>query len=208
MDSAETLTVSNDQALKRFSLSLQGQETSLAVKLFPRRKGVRAKWDRRIGSRSLRSWKAAHHLQQAGIGTPEPIAILEEAENGIPVRDWLVTRELPPHQSFQQSLIKVYRESFDNLELIELLQSVAVEVRKMHDAGLYHRDLGNQNIILLNQTGGEQSPVQFLDLNRARILAPWGCGNGLETFRGFPSPPTSCASFSKCITEDHHPKNF
>lgn len=172
MLSAETLTVSNDQALKRIPFSRDGQEISLVVKQFPRRKGARAAWDKRIGSRSLRSWTAARHLQASGLGTPEPVAVLEQLENGIPLNDWLITRELPPHESFQKRLIQIYKNSFDNIALIELLEKVALEIRKMHDAGLFHRDLGNQNIVLLQKEQENEPSIQFLDLNRARIKVP------------------------------------
>jgi len=51
---------------------------------------------------------------------------------------------------------------------MSLIGCVAEAIRGMHEAGLQHNDLGNQNILLRRVGKGEWEDVQFIDLNRAR----------------------------------------
>ena len=69
---------------------------------------------------------------------------------------------------------------------MDLLQAVANAVRGLHDAGLLHRDLGNQNVGLRRDPADPAAPWQvcFLDLNRAqRTAAPTPAQRGADLAR-------------------------
>ena len=69
---------------------------------------------------------------------------------------------------FKDRLAEVWRRSTDGSEFGPLLGLVADGVRRLHDSGCTHGDLGNQNIELVRDGGGF-SGIAFLDLNRARF---------------------------------------
>ena len=150
----EGIAESNEQFIRRLPCApING---AVAVKYFPSRK-VEGK-----EPPGKRSWDCAQFLAAQGIGTPEPVALVQG--DG----EWLVTRELPAHDSFKSRLIDIYVNTHQCHDLIELLQEVADAVRELHAAGVMHGDLGNQNILLLREPG-DAPTVQFIDLNRARM---------------------------------------
>lgn len=118
-------------------------------------------------SRGERIWAIAHHLRAKGIGTPEPIARVWRPEAHS--EEWYLTREIKGGTTFKDRLIHIFRDGQDCGVLIDLLQQVADAVRAFHEAGVFHGDLGNQNLLLLDEPGRGEASVQFLDLDRARI---------------------------------------
>ena len=65
--------------------------------------------------------------------------------------------------------MRLYASNGPCADLVQLLEHVGSAMRRMHDAGFYHRDLGNQNIELLPDCANGEGRVYFLDLNRGRI---------------------------------------
>lgn len=159
---APDLAHSNDQTLKSMPLETGQGTLTAAVKYFPPRTCMARLRDRRVGTRGERCWQAARHLQQHHIDTPTPLAIVQHLDTG---GEWWVTEQLPVHRSFKDKLIRLFSNPSSSEEIIALLQDVADAIRRMHACGLFHGDLGNQNI-LLNE---DSSRVYFIDLNRARV---------------------------------------
>ena len=136
--------------------------------------GAQAAWRDRLalrrGSKAERAFRTALALRDAGVGTPAPIAGVERWE-GPRLRDSrLVSAFVPRLTSFRDELERLYAEAPRCAPLMDLLQAVAGAVRALHDAGILHRDLGNQNIALQRDPDEPGAPwkVLFLDLNRAR----------------------------------------
>jgi len=67
-------------------------------------------------------------------------------------------------------MARLYRRNPDYVTFLELLRQVAGAVRAMHDAGFVHNDLGGQNILLRRTGPMTWSDIQFIDLNRGKIL--------------------------------------
>lgn len=125
------------------------------------------------GSKAERSFRNALALRGAGIGTPPPLAVVERWEGSRLRESRFVTACVPGLTSFRDELHRLYADAPRCTPLMDLLQAVADATRAMHDAGLLHRDLGNQNIGLRRAPAGAPGPweVLFLDLNRARRTA-------------------------------------
>ncbi len=121
--------------------------------------------------KAWRTWTAARHLAEAGVGTPEPIACLERQTGGNETEAFFIARYVPDAVSLAEALSNLYACEPYTERFMALMQVVANAVRRMHDAGFMHNDLGNQNI-LLRRTGTDTwDDVCFIDLNRGRILA-------------------------------------
>ncbi len=154
-----------------YTLALPFHSSSLTVfvKAFRRASFWKSIGARYRGSAARRSWETAGLFQQNGIGTPAPIAYLDQWRLGRLEKSFYLSENLPYAYSFRDELIRLYKMDPHCEKILALLQCVAEAIRKMHDAGLIHYDLGNQNILLHRQGDGRWHDVRFVDLNRARV---------------------------------------
>ena len=146
------------------------------LKLFRRQSVAKDACDRSQGSRARRSWSIARALVERGIGTPEPLAFFERWEGLRLIESGLLTVHQEAASTFRDELIRLYAADPVCSRIMALLEAVARAVRGLHDAGVYHRDLGNQNILVTRAGEAEWTNVQFIDLNRSRLfpsLAVW-----------------------------------
>jgi hypothetical protein len=153
-----------------------GSVADYAVKTFGHQNRLQDWSARRRGSKARRSFLNALHLYAHGVGTPAPIACLECWKDGHLAESHYISRYEAGLSSFREELIQLYRHEPDCEKLMALLETVAVAVRRLHQAGMAHRDLGNQNIALRRKGPMEWGDVQFIDLNRARL----GTAGGLR----------------------------
>ncbi|MDD5705467.1 MAG: lipopolysaccharide kinase InaA family protein, partial [Kiritimatiellae bacterium] len=161
----------------RLSLSAPEGALEVAVKCFGRQSLFKDRWDARYGSQAARAFAAACYLAERGIGTPQPVACLERWAGSRLLECYLVTRYLDNTVSFKDELIRLFEHEPECASFMALLETVAHAVRRLHDAGCRHRDLGNQNILLgpPPATPEQRREVYFIDLNRAR------CGRALSS---------------------------
>lgn len=122
---------------------------------------------RRSGTAAARAWRAAWRLVEGDAGTPEPIAWLERWSGSRCEESYFITRRLDPVTTFRDELRHLLRNDPDAGRVMALLEAIAPAVRAMHDAGVQHRDLGNQNILLQRSEQSAWTGVYFIDLNRA-----------------------------------------
>ncbi len=146
-----------------------GGSLDVVVKAFGHPGILQARRIRGVGSKARRTWMASVHLTNAGAGTPAPVAFLERWDGSRLVESYVVTEYQRGIGSFAHELDRLYREEPDCGKLMTLLDTVARAIRKMHDSGFLHNDLGNQNILLRRLGDGRWGDVQFIDLNRGRI---------------------------------------
>ncbi|MBU1692722.1 MAG: hypothetical protein KJ726_03805 [Verrucomicrobia bacterium] len=153
----------------RLSFSREGRPIEVAVKSFGRQSLFKNLWDRAFGTKARRSWCAADRLRERGVGTPAPIGYLERWRGPRLRECYYLSEFVPDLTSFRNELVRLYRTDPDCAKLMRLLETVARGVRALHEAGVVHGDLGNQNILLRKTADGEWSDIQFVDLNRARL---------------------------------------
>lgn len=167
-DDAEVLSEGRHRvALLPFRVD--GREVKVAVKRFGRQSGWKDRFDRRRGTKARRSFEAARRLDENGVGTPEPLAYMDRWENGRLVESFFLAVYEDGMTCFRDELFHLYEEDPDLHRLVELLSGVAGFVRRMHEAGFAHRDLGNQNIFMRRTANGGWCDFQTLDLNRGRM---------------------------------------
>ena len=145
----------------------------IAWKCFGREPGWKNKVDQERGSKAERSFRTACHLVQHGVGTPAPVAWLDRWEGDRLAESWYLSRFEPGLTSFKDELVRLWEVRPPLCRhFMDLFELIAAEVRKLHEAGVVHRDLGNQNILLRQLGDAVWEEVQFIDLNRARIHHP------------------------------------
>ena len=154
----------------RLDLPCGGETLDAVVKTY----GLQPAWRDRLalqnGTKAERAFRNALLLRAAGVGTPAPLAAVERWDGSLLRESRFVAAHVPDLTSFRDELDRLYSKAPRCAPLMDLLQNVADAVRALHDAGLLHRDLGNQNIGLRRNPEGSAAPwsVLFLDLNRAR----------------------------------------
>lgn len=168
---AETTPGQGGTRLRALDAPWRGGVLPLMVKSHPPAQGRLKPWaDRRWGTAAQRAWRAALKLQSRGVGTPEPVAWLERWDHERCVESHLITRRIEGVSSLRDELRHLFRQDPDAGRVIALLEVVAPAIRAMHSAGVFHGDLGNQNILLRRVRAGEWRDVAFVDLNRARLF--------------------------------------
>ena len=170
----------------RLALPCGNETLDAVVKTY----GVQPAWRDRLavrnGSKAERAFRNALVLRDAGIGTPAPIAVAERWEGGRLRESRFVAAYVPELTDLRAELNRIYAQAPRCAPLMDLLQCVAEAVRAMHDAGVLHRDLGNQNVGLRRDPDRISAPwsVFFLDLNRARRgAAPTAAQRGADLAR-------------------------
>lgn len=154
----------------RVSVQFENRELDLMAKRFGRNSVLKDRLDRIRGGKARRSWTVAEVLRNAGVGTPLPVGYLERWEGARLAESYYLSEFQDGVSSLKQELIHLFEENPQCERFMLLLQAVADAVRGMHDAGVLHNDLGNQNILLRRSAGGGWGDVQFIDLNRARLV--------------------------------------
>ena len=167
----------------RATCSVGGNARKVVVKTYGAPGRLREFFERGSAraTKARRAFAAARILQEHGVGTPAPVAVAERrGAGGHLLESRLATEFVPALTNFRDELFRIYSENPDCETLMSLMQQVADACRAMHDCGIVHRDLGNQNIGLRKLKGeglklkeGEAEPryeVVFIDLDRVRIF--------------------------------------
>jgi len=116
-------------------------------------------------SRAMKAYRTACHLLRHGLRTPLPVGVFAERRWGFVQYNAYVTAAVPEVITLQQYYATLPEGPAG---LAEVLQLVADYTRRMHDSGLWHRDLVTSNVLLTGTAGQRQ--VYLVDLNRARQL--------------------------------------
>jgi len=171
----------------------------MAVKVFPAHNAARSRIAKARGTKAKKSWVVARTLEQHGVGTPHPIAFLERWQNGLLQESYYITDWLDEISSFNRQLLHLLHHEFDYDKILDLMNAVAAEVRKMHDAGVLHGDMGNQNITARRSGDSAWTDIGFIDLNRGRVkealtLQDSRCTGAIATTTASDRPGSSCAT--------------
>lgn len=168
---SETLISAGRERVERAKIIHGNTEIICIKKAFPRANFFQRQFsEKRVGTKAQRAFHAAQILREHNIGTPEPLALGEKIDaNGNVLESQLFTKFIPELTNFRDEIYRLFAENPDCETLINLLQTVASACRAMHDAGVLHRDLGNQNIALQKTSEGAWR-VFFIDLDRVRIF--------------------------------------
>jgi len=146
-------------------------EVEVVVKQF-RNQGRKRRVERRWkGSKAWRSWRVSLALQEADIATPEPLMWIESRHAEGP--SFFVSRRLHDvlEARFYFRALEAGREEeeYPQMEAGTVVEQIGRSIRRLHDAGIWHRDLSIGNVLFVAAEEGGPLEVYFIDLNRARI---------------------------------------
>ena len=138
---------------------------TLFIKLF-RITGRWQRWKYLVRpSRAAQEWTISQFLQDRGIMTPNTLGMLEKRRHGMLDACVFVTEAI---QGAQDLLERCRRGCDDKAQPSwkqGILNSLAETTRKIHDIGLFHRDLHAGNFLLTDQ---EPLSLYLVDLHQAQ----------------------------------------
>lgn len=107
-------------------------------------------------------------LTAAGVPTPETVAWGVRGRDPARRRSFIVTREIPSQRTLDD-LARCWGRAgqADPATRRQLIQQVAELTRRMHDAGVNHRDLYLVHLLLVGEPGAPDA-LRLIDLHRAR----------------------------------------
>lgn len=124
----------------------------------------------RRGSKAERSFKAARAVLGAGVPTPEPILWLDaKGKSGVSFYICRRVEGIEVRPLFRAAAAGKEHDEFPDLDLPQILAEIGRLVRRLHDAGIRHRDLSVGNLLVRPGAPGEPPVLSLLDLNRARL---------------------------------------
>ncbi|MGH7923827.1 MAG: lipopolysaccharide kinase InaA family protein [Candidatus Binatus sp.] len=128
----------------------------------------RGLYTRLRGSRAERSLAGAAMLQARGFAHPEPLAAMDLYRAGAIRASYLVSRALINADSLSRFMLGPGEIKGRNIRRRkQISDAVAAQIRRLHESGLYTRDLQETNIMVEdNKAGGFK--VYFIDLEDFR----------------------------------------
>ena len=115
-------------------------------------------------SRALQEFQNLCRLRALGLASVEPLCCAELRRRGLLLEAVLVTRELPDALPLRERL-----RGLAEAERGALVDDLAGVVRRLHDAGLWHRDLHMGNVLTVRGPGDRALPV-LVDVQKLRCL--------------------------------------
>ncbi len=157
--------------LYRTHLETPEGRLDVVVKQF-RNQGLRRRLERRWrGSKAARSFRVAQAFQAAGVPTAEAVLLIESKQADGP--SFFVTRHLADVIEARYLLRAANQhleaERFPALDVDAFLDALGPALRRMHEAGFFHRDLSIGNVLLpAERPAAGPDDLYLIDLNRAR----------------------------------------
>jgi tRNA A-37 threonylcarbamoyl transferase component Bud32 len=144
-------------------------ELEVVVKQF-RNQGLGRRLERRLrGSKAERSWRIACAVREAGLPTPQPIALIEsDAPEGPSLYvSERITGYTEVRHFFRRLSGDPSAEAFPEVEPGELLEALGKLARQLHEHGIWYRDLSIGNVLVRRRL--DTLEMMLVDPNRARL---------------------------------------
>jgi len=152
-----------------FATSLTSAEGALPVVTKIYRHAKLGDWIKAniVGSKARHEWRITNAAVERGLSTVSPVAYGERRSFGILKESYLITRQLFNCTTLEELLFSddgtLQADARTRREIISLLATL---LRRMHDSGIYHRDLHPGNFLVETSPAGERR-LYLLDLHRA-----------------------------------------
>ncbi len=145
------------------------------------------------GSRAKRSLAGAAMLEAHGLAHPEPLAAIDVYRAGAIRASYLVSRALVNADSLSRFMLGPNEIKGRNVHRRkQISDTVAAQVRRLHESGIYTRDLQETNLMVEdNETGGFN--LYFIDLEDFRradqsLVGSQGAEPGASRSQHWPIP--------------------
>ena len=133
----------------------------IAIKRFAPRSPFHRLAEPLTPSGASRAYRMGRFLIQASVSTPHPVLAIEKRQKGFIKQSILITEMIPDTVSGRQFL-RPGGHAPNQIPLF--LKTMAEIIRRLHDAGIMHRDLTLGNFLLRS---GLPDQIYLIDLSRA-----------------------------------------
>src|SRR5271167_4725050 len=145
-----------------------------APAVFIKRTEVRSRlagfYDSAAGSRASRALRGAQILREAGFHCAAPLAAMDVSRGGAVRASYLISEALENAQILSHFALGREGEARHGYARRKAASdALAAELRRMHDAGIYTRDLQETNILVEQRDGAMR--FYFLDLEDFRCAS-------------------------------------
>jgi tRNA A-37 threonylcarbamoyl transferase component Bud32 len=127
-------------------------------------------WDRFkyrfLRHRAAQEWTALRRLEAAGLPVPRPLAVGEDRRGGAVRGGGLIMTFIPDAVRLAAALADLAPGDALSGEARSLLEAAGALVRRLHDRGVWHRDLHAGNILVSRRDGS----LHLIDLHSAVFL--------------------------------------
>lgn len=118
-------------------------------------------------------YHACRHLERCGLNAPRVAAFATSGGNPAARRSLVLCDELAGYTSLEDVVDRWDDTPPDPIARHRLVMGIARFVRRLHEAGVVHRDLYLCHLLLRADTWAQgEVELAVLDLHRARILSP------------------------------------
>jgi tRNA A-37 threonylcarbamoyl transferase component Bud32 len=131
---------------------------------------------------ALREWTALRKAMRLGLPVPEPVAV-GRRYRGLSRESFLITEALDDARPLSSYLFGTLKSAF--VARRDVARAAALVIRRMHDAGIFHKDLHLDNLIVRSDDVG--TTVHLIDFQRVafyRSLNAKGRMLNLATLHG------------------------
>ncbi|NQV38804.1 MAG: hypothetical protein HQ509_12465 [Candidatus Marinimicrobia bacterium] len=143
--------------------NVESNDDTVVVKLFGWRNLAHYYLYPFIQSRAQVSWAIAHALLKASARTPKPLYVYTKRKFGFIESNVFITDCISPNITLRSYLKTDFHLNDGN----QIVGDLAINISRMHEHGIFHRDLTTGNILI-----DEKNKTYLIDLNRAKIRKP------------------------------------
>lgn len=121
-----------------------------------------------VGTPARRCWRRSADLEKAGFRVPGPVALAETHRFGLAADCYFITAAIPGAEPAG----RLWRERGARAPLREraaLLEAMAAELRRLHDARFYSRDSNADNFLVRQRDDGSIE-IYLLEIENVRRL--------------------------------------
>ncbi|NMD36817.1 MAG: hypothetical protein GYA73_13105, partial [Planctomycetes bacterium] len=121
------------------------------------------------GARGRRAFSALREFEARGLPAPEAIGLVERRPRGILRASYLLTHRIEGAENLAQYLHRNFvapalrGEPVDGARLRSFTRQFAGAVRELHEAGVRHRDLKGENVLIADEDG--KLAIRFIDFD-------------------------------------------
>lgn len=142
-------------------------------------------------SKSKRSYMYAQRFLEIGVGTPQPVAWMDERSGLLFNRSYYVSCLSPCTHTYSD----LFDKQIDYVE--DVVRAIGRTTAILHENGYVHKDYGRGNILFQKQADGEVK-IEIVDLNRMR-LGHVSMRTGCKNFERLPATP----QMHRCMAEEY-----
>jgi len=134
-----------------------------------------------LGPTPVREWRTSRRLVAMGLPASRAVAVGVPRGGSSGVEGYLVVEAAASAVGLNEAIVGLGLAEEWSGEAAALIEKLARAVRRLHDQGVWHRDLHCGNILVRMDALGEECPFVLVDLHRMWVGRRPGVGHRLSS---------------------------